>query len=327
MAAATVATRRQSSAAARPPVVLSIQSHVCYGAAGNSAAVFPMQRLGVECWPVHTVQFSNHTQYGRWEGSTAPSEQIALLAQGIEAVGALRRCSAVLSGYLGSEQQGARVLEVVQRVKRANPRAIYVCDPVMGHPSKGCVVSPGVQQHHAERSAALADVLCPNVLELGIMTGCQLTSCAQVLAAARAVLAKGSAALCLVKHLADAGLTPGRAFEMLLVEKEGQRAWHISTPLLPFSRPPVGVGDLTSALFVAGLVKGCSAVQALEHTASAYFEVMTATSRLDECVARPTIAVASRALTRVHSRYELQLIAAQDGIAAPARWFQAHALT
>ncbi|MBJ7453277.1 MAG: pyridoxal kinase, partial [Blastococcus sp.] len=45
--------------------VLSIQSHVAYGHVGNAAAVFPLQRLGVEVWPVHTVQFSNHTGYGK----------------------------------------------------------------------------------------------------------------------------------------------------------------------------------------------------------------------------------------------------------------------
>ena len=73
--------------ASRPPAVLSIQSHVCYGAAGNSAAVFPMRRLGVEVWPVNTVQFSNHTQYAEgWEGLPTPTEQIGLLAKGIERI-------------------------------------------------------------------------------------------------------------------------------------------------------------------------------------------------------------------------------------------------
>ena len=71
--------------------------------------------------------------------------------------------SAVLSGYLGSEQQGAHVLDVVRRVKRCNPRAIYVCDPVMGHPSKGCVVSPGVQLHHAESSVAFTAPTCSSL--------------------------------------------------------------------------------------------------------------------------------------------------------------------
>ena len=48
--------------------LLSIQSHVAYGHVGNSAAVFPLQRIGVEVWPVDTVQFSNHTGYGARTG-------------------------------------------------------------------------------------------------------------------------------------------------------------------------------------------------------------------------------------------------------------------
>ena len=31
--------------------ILSIQSAVAYGHVGNSAAVFPLQRIGVECCP------------------------------------------------------------------------------------------------------------------------------------------------------------------------------------------------------------------------------------------------------------------------------------
>ena len=94
---------------------------------------------------------------------------------------------------------------------------------------------------------------------------------AQVLSAARALLAKGSARLVLVKHLAHAGLEPDASFEMLLVSRE--EAWHVATPQLPFSRPPVGTGDLTSALFLVGLLHGRTPRAALEHTASAYFEV------------------------------------------------------
>ena len=48
--------------------ILSIQSHVVYGYAGNTAAVFPMQRLGREVWGINTVEFSNHTGYGSWTG-------------------------------------------------------------------------------------------------------------------------------------------------------------------------------------------------------------------------------------------------------------------
>ena len=77
-------------------------------------------------------------QYGAWEGLPTANEQISLIAKGIDDRGVLSKCNAVLSGYLGSEEQGGHVIDVVKRVKAANPAALYVCDPVMGHPAKGC---------------------------------------------------------------------------------------------------------------------------------------------------------------------------------------------
>ena len=125
--------------------ILSIQSHVVFGCAGNSAAVFPMRRLGMEVWPINTVQFSNHTQYeAGWQGMAMPAGHIAALCQGLCNIEVLARCDAVLSGYLGSAEQGDEILAVVAAVKRANPAALYFCDPVMGHPEKGCIVAPGV---------------------------------------------------------------------------------------------------------------------------------------------------------------------------------------
>ena len=82
--------------------ILSIQSHVAYGHAGNSAAVFPLQRIGVEVWPVHTVQFSNHSGYGAWRGPLMSADAIRLVVRGIEERGVLGKCDGVISGYLGS---------------------------------------------------------------------------------------------------------------------------------------------------------------------------------------------------------------------------------
>ena len=58
--------------------ILSIQSSVAYGHAGNSAAVFPLMRMGVEVWPVLTVHFSNHTGYDRWRGPLLTAEDLQL---------------------------------------------------------------------------------------------------------------------------------------------------------------------------------------------------------------------------------------------------------
>lgn len=184
----------------RTPHLLAIQSHVVFGHAGNSAAVFPMQRIGVNVWPLNTVQFSNHTQYKQWTGEVLAPQQIPALIDGIAAIGELGNCDAVLSGYLGSAAQGRAILTGVARIKAANPKALYLCDPVMGHPEKGCIVAPEVSDFLLQEAAAMADFMCPNQLELDSFSGRKPESLHDCLAMARALLARGPKAI-VVKHL------------------------------------------------------------------------------------------------------------------------------
>ncbi len=104
--------------------VLSIQSHVAYGHAGNASAVFPLQRLGIEVWPVHTVQFSNHTGYGAWRGRVFDGQAVDEVVEGIAERGVLDRCDAVLSGYLGSADIGHAVVGSVCLFRDANADAV-----------------------------------------------------------------------------------------------------------------------------------------------------------------------------------------------------------
>ena len=71
--------------------ILSIQSAVAYGHVGNSAAVFPLQRIGHEVWPVYTVNYSNHTGYGAWKGPMIPAADVAAVIDGMDERGALSR--------------------------------------------------------------------------------------------------------------------------------------------------------------------------------------------------------------------------------------------
>ena len=87
-----------------PVQLLSVQSAVAYGHVGNSAAVFPLQRLGHEVWPVHTVLFSNHTGYGAWRGPMVDPEDVREVVLGMEERGALAQVDLVLSGYQGSPE-------------------------------------------------------------------------------------------------------------------------------------------------------------------------------------------------------------------------------
>ncbi|EOL8935578.1 pyridoxal kinase PdxY [Cronobacter dublinensis] len=280
--------------------ILAIQSHVVFGHAGNSAAEFPMRRLGANVWPLNTVQFSNHTQYGQWTGAVMPPSHLTEIVQGIAAIGQLSRCDAVLSGYLGSAEQGEQILEIVRQVKAANPQAKYFCDPVMGHPEKGCIVAPGVAEFHVRFALPASDIIAPNLLELEILSGHPVASVDEAVVTARELIARGPQ-IVLVKHLARAGFQQDR-FEMLLVTAE--EAWHISRPLVDFgARQPVGVGDVTSGLLLVKLLQGATLREALEHVTAAVYDIMVTTKRMEE--------------------YELQVVAAQDGIAQPEHYFTA----
>ncbi|KOC90888.1 pyridoxal kinase PdxY [Winslowiella iniecta] len=280
--------------------ILSIQSHVVFGHAGNGASEFPMRRMGANVWPLNTVQFSNHTQYGHWAGSVMPASHLTEIAQGIAEIDRLKTCDAVLSGYLGSAEQGEHILQIVRQVKAVNPDAWYFCDPVMGHPEKGCIVAPGVAEFHCKAALPASDIIAPNLLELEMLSGKSVTSVEEAVAAARELIALGPKVV-LVKHLARAGLRSDR-FEMLLITAD--EAFHISRPLVDFGvRQPVGVGDLTSGLLLVNLLHGEPLQQALEHVTAAVYEVMIKTHEMGE--------------------YELQLVAAQDEIAKPRHHFAA----
>lgn len=142
--------------------ILSIQSHVAYGHVGNASAVFPMQRLGVEVWPIHTVQFSNHTGYGAWKGQVFDGATIDELMAGIGERGVLGKCDGVLSGYMGSADIGHAILQAVAKVREANPKAMYCCDPVIGDVGRGVFVRPGIPEFMREQAVPAADIVTPN---------------------------------------------------------------------------------------------------------------------------------------------------------------------
>ena len=284
--------------------ILSIQSSVAYGHVGNSAAVFPLQRLGHEVWPVLTVHFSNHTGYGAWRGPLLDPADVREVVTGIEERGVLPSCDAVLSGYLGSPAVTDVVVEAVQRVKAANPAATYTCDPVMGNAKSGCFVNPAIPPIIRERVVPVADVLTPNQFELGFMTGheslAEPSPVEDVLAAADEVRAIGPSVVLVTS--VDRADAPADTIEMLAVTDEG--AWIVQTPRLPMKAN--GSGDITAALFTAHLRTSGSAADALSRTAASVFDVLDATLRSGE--------------------RELRLVAAQDAIAHPDERFEVRRL-
>jgi pyridoxine kinase len=277
--------------------LLSIQSHVAYGHVGNSAAVFALQRLGCEVWPIHTVQFSNHTGYGQWRGRVFEADMIRELVQGIGERGVLGVCDGVLSGYLGSAETGAAILDAVAMVKQANPRARYCCDPVIGDVGRGVFVRPGIPEFFRERALPAADLITPNHFELDYLAGRETRTLDQALSAVDAVHALGPPAV-LVTSLRTAD-TPDDAIDLVASDRGGK--FRLRTPRLPIAVN--GAGDAIAALFFAHYLQRGSAAEALSLAGSSLHGVLVRTAQ-----------------TRSP---EILLVAAQDQLLKPTRMFEA----
>ncbi|MFQ5775795.1 MAG: pyridoxal kinase PdxY [Kiloniellaceae bacterium] len=282
--------------------ILSIQSHVAYGHVGNAAAVFALQRLGFEVWPVHTLQYSNHPGYGEWTGRTFPAEHVREVINGVIARGAPSACEAVLSGYLGGAGVGEAVVEAVVRVRRANPAALYACDPVMGDDGAGLYVAEDMPDFFRARALPRADIITPNRFELELLVERRIATLEDAAAAARTALGLGPK-IVVVTSLRLA-TSASDEIELLAVTAEG--AWRVRTPYLALDPAPNGAGDAVAALFLAHYLRTREPARALEAAAAAVFGVLAATHA---------------AGTR-----ELRLVAAQDELVAPSRRFAAERL-
>jgi pyridoxine kinase len=325
--------------------ILSIQSSVAYGHAGNSAATFPLQRLGHEVWPVLTVHFSNHTGYGAWRGQVFDPSMVADVLRGIEERGVLGSADVVLTGYQGSPGVAEVVLDAVARVRELNPDAVYCCDPVMGDVGRGMYVQPGIPELIRDRVVPAADVVTPNAFELAYLAGtggdpesavpADVTTQDRLLAAVGRVRAMGPRTV-LVTSIEDGREVPpepggntgdgetGAHFGVL--DGSGSGATGASGDEVPATismvavddsgayrvrtpRLPLqvnGAGDVTAALFVVHLLEHGIA-EALARTASSVYAVLTETMQQ---------------VRQRRSGPEIALIAAQDAIANPAREFE-----
>ncbi|MFB2583685.1 pyridoxal kinase PdxY [Herbiconiux liukaitaii] len=277
--------------------ILSIQSAVAYGHVGNSAAVFPLQRIGAEVLPVYTVNFSNHTGYGAWRGPLISPDDVRDVILGIEERGVFPRIDVVLSGYQGGVGIGDVIVDTVRRVKEANPSAVYACDPVMGNAKSGCFVAPEIPVLLRDRVVPVADIITPNQFELGYLTGTEPDTLESTLESADLARAMGPSTV-LVTSVERPDRDP-ETIEMLVVDDAG--AWIVRTPYMPFKAN--GSGDVTAALFTAHYRETGEASVALERTASSVFDLIETTYRSGE--------------------RELQLIEAQEFYAHPRLQFTA----
>jgi pyridoxine kinase len=273
--------------------ILSIQSQLAVGHVGNSAAVFALQRLGREVWPVPTVLLSHHPGHGGAQGGPVPLELQKSLIAGLASRGCFARCVAVISGYLGQAAVAEIVRDAVAAARAGTPGAVYLCDPVLGDDGRTYVSPEVVNAVH--NLAALADIITPNAYELCLLTGRDLQTRGDALQALRLLQSRGPRVVILSSFAGTD--TPSGTLDVMAAD--GADAWRVSVPQIAakFS----GAGDVFAALFLNFWLNDRNTGAALGNACSALFGV------LKETAAR--------------GGEELELIAAQNMLLKPERLF------
>jgi pyridoxine kinase len=268
--------------------IISIQSRVAFGHVGNAAAVFILQRLGHDVWPIDTVTFSNQTAHPSWRGRVMPPAELVEIVEGLADLSLLGQCDAVLSGYLGDAGNAAVVADAVARVRAANPEAIYACDPVLGERSKGLYVRPGVAEAMAELLVPEADILLPNAFELSHLTGMDTTTVEGARRAAEALRQRQRRPGIVVATGIEHQEGGADRLDVLLAGPSG--TMRAGTARLDV--PAHGAGDTFSALFLGHFLKDRDPARALAAATDAIFNVLT--------------------LSRERGGFELALVASQE---------------
>jgi pyridoxine kinase len=258
-----------SETSAAPPAVIVISSHVVRGSVGGRPEIFALESLGFPVWAVPTIVLGWHPGHGRSTRIVPPADQFSALLSDLEQAPWLDEVGAVLSGYFGSPEQAEAVALLVKAVKQRNPRALYVCDPVLGDYAEGLYVQEKTAVAVRDRLMPLADIATPNRFELEWMMRTPLADLKSTIEAAVA-----AAPPTMLVTSAPSMIADGIA-NLLVDQKHALLAEHRI-----IQNPPKGTGDLTCATFLARLLSGQSPEKALQSaTATVYEAVARAAKR------------------------------------------------
>jgi len=271
--------------------VLSIQSQVAGARVGNSVAAFAMERLGVRVFQLPTTILGRRPDHGAPGGGALPAATLASILDGLAEDGLFAEIDAVLSGYLGQADHAAVIVDAVTRIKAANPKALFVCDPVLGDEGK-LFVSEGIADAVMNGLVPHADWLMPNAFELGLLTNTTIDGLETARKAARRI----------GKPVLVSSIRTAIGLGNLLCAPQSE--WFCETARLP--RAPKGTGDLLSALYVGRRVRGDAPAIALEGATGSVYDVIVR-----------SLAAESE---------DLLLPGAQDVLSDPVTWPRARSL-
>ncbi|WP_299695704.1 pyridoxal kinase [uncultured Vibrio sp.] len=277
--------------------IISIQSHFVSGHVANSSAIFPMQKMGVEVWPIHSAQISSTTERkNRNSEQSRGAREIHARMGGLKDSGKLVDCGAILAGYQGSRLQHQAIVDAVKLVKEYNPEALFIYEPEFQNDENSLYSSNKVLDVIAQTLIPMSDAAILSEHELSELTQLNIESLDEAVTACEEVLKTGTK-MVIVKGI---NLLETDTYNLLLTTRYA--SFVASLPKINFDEKVLGIGNLFSALFTAGLVRNIRPLESFRHALNAAYGVLE--------------------ITNEQGKYELQIIDAQYEFVEPTHEFE-----
>jgi pyridoxine kinase len=258
--------------------IITISSHVAYGAVGNRIMVPALEALGISVTALSTVELPWHpgmnAAFGK--GARIVPDDLAFAAMIDCFCNApwLPEIDGLITGYLGSPAQAAAIAKLVKALKQANPAALYLCDPVVGD-INGLYVPEATANAIRDQLWPLADIVTPNLFEFGWMTGMPAADIAQIIKTTKSLNKHHVVVTSIIAKTDKTG-------NLLVTEDHSSLISHDTQP-----SAPNGTGDMLAALFLGYIVQGNTAAEALGKTASSVLSAINHANEHDKSSLSP----------------------------------------
>jgi pyridoxine kinase len=258
--------------------IITISSHVAYGAVGNRIMVPALEALGISVTALLTVQLPWHpgmnAAFGKGARIVPDDMAFATMIENLAQAPWLSEINGIITGYLGSPAQAKAIAELVKALKRAKPDALYLCDPVIGD-TGGLYVPEETATAIRDHLWPLADIVTPNLFEFGWMTGEAATHASAIIAAARALHKR---------HVVVTSIDAGDNKIGNLLVSNNHSALVSHDAMFP---TPNGTGDMLAALFLGRLLNGNAAETALHKAAGAVLSAIKYANQTEKLSLQP----------------------------------------
>ncbi len=221
-----------------------------YGRCSLTVSIPIISASGIQCCPVPTAIFSNHTGYNDYFFDDY-TDKMRLYYSKWEKLGL--KFNGIYSGFLGSERQVEIVEEFIK--KFSLPETIIIIDPVMGDNGRIYATLTRELCKKLRQLAAVADILTPNITEACILTGTSYNEYPDektLLSIAHKLISIGS------KNIVITGIRNGSNSSSIgnFIFKQDGSYKLLSSPA--FGNGRAGTGDVFASVIAADAVNGDS---------------------------------------------------------------------